>query len=155
MRSMAGWILVCGTACAPSVRMQVLEPATVSVSQDIEVIAVVDAITSVDQASGGYALSFGINCAHPDHFSSTLEEGGEWTARIGLIRANASRMSHEELDNAEELDAGDRTELGGLYADLRALLPGLQVMGGCCGTDSGHIAEIGKACFGPVPATAV
>ena len=37
---MAG--LVWCTACAPSVRMQVLEPATVSVSQDIEVIAVVD-----------------------------------------------------------------------------------------------------------------
>lgn len=106
-----------------------------------------EAIESVDAQTGRYPLSLGVNCAHPDHFSSVLADGGDWVDRIGLIRANASRMSHEELDNAEELDAGDAQELGRLYADLRSMLPGLQVMGGCCGTDDSHIAEIAKSCF--------
>lgn len=104
-----------------------------------------EAIEQVDAATGNPPVAFGINCAHPDHFTETIAGGGAWTDRIGLIRANASRMSHEELDAAEELDAGDRVELGELYADLGALLPNLTVMGGCCGTDHGHIAEIGRS----------
>ena len=107
-----------------------------------------EAIARVDAATGGYPVSLGINCAHPDHFLTALAGGGDWLDRIGLIRANASRMSHEELDNAEELDAGDAPELGRLYAELRDLLAGLRVMGGCCGTDDSHIAEIAKNCVG-------
>ncbi len=102
-----------------------------------------DAIEQVDTATSRAPIAFGINCAHPDHFIETLTLGGDWVNRIGLVRANASRMSHEELDSAEELDAGDPVELGNLYADLRQLLPNLTVMGGCCGTDHGHVAQIG------------
>ena len=104
-----------------------------------------EAIEQVEAATSGSPLAYGINCAHPDHFTATLAAGGDWVERIGLVRANASRMSHEELDNAEELDAGNPVELGDLYADLRQLLPNLNVMGGCCGTDHTHIAEIGRA----------
>ena len=107
-----------------------------------------EAIAAVDADTDGYPLSFGINCAHPDHFIPTLEAGGDWLGRIGLVRANASRMSHEELDNAEELDAGNPAELGCQYVDLRRLLPNLAVMGGCCGTDHGHIDAIGSSTLG-------
>ena len=107
-----------------------------------------EVVERVDLATGGYPVSLGVNCAHPDHFSTALADGGDWLGRVGLIRANASRMSHEELDNAEELDAGDARELGRLYADLRDMLPGLRVMGGCCGTDDNHIAEIARNCVG-------
>ncbi|MGI9603771.1 MAG: homocysteine S-methyltransferase family protein [Acidimicrobiales bacterium] len=103
-----------------------------------------DAIEQVEAATGGAPIAYGINCAHPDHFRTMLATGGGWVERIGLVRANASRMSHDELDNAEELDVGDRAELGALYAELRQLLPNLAVMGGCCGTDHGHIHEIGR-----------
>jgi homocysteine S-methyltransferase len=107
------------------------------------------AIGEVEAATGGSPLAYGINCAHPDHFADTLAVAGgageAWVDRIGLVRANASRMSHEELDNAQELDAGDRAELGGLYAELRRLLPTLTVMGGCCGTDDGHVTEIARS----------
>lgn len=34
---------------------------------------------------------------HPTHFQATLEQQ-PWTRRIGGIRANASRRSHEELN---------------------------------------------------------
>jgi hypothetical protein len=36
-----------------------------------------------------------------------------WTTRIRGIRANASRRSHQELNDAPDLDAGDPLELRG------------------------------------------
>jgi homocysteine S-methyltransferase len=88
-----------------------------------------------------------INCAHPSHFASELSSGGAWLERIGGIRANASRKSHEELDTATELDSGDPDELGGEYKALEASLPSLRVLGGCCGTDKRHIASICEICL--------
>jgi homocysteine S-methyltransferase len=81
-----------------------------------------------------------INCAHPSHFEGVLEGG--WTERIRGVRANASRLSHAELDAAEELDAGDPAELAAGYLQLRERLPALSILGGCCGTDARHVAAI-------------
>lgn len=85
---------------------------------------------------------FMINCAHPTHFSHVLDEGGAWLSRIGAIRANASTMSHAELDEADELDRGDIAGLLDEYVALRRVLPELRMVGGCCGTDVEHVAEI-------------
>ena len=104
-----------------------------------------EAIMETDAATGGYPAWYGINCAHPDHFRAVLH--GDWVGRIGSLRANASRQSHAELDEATELDAGNPEELARAYHDLQALLPGLRVMGGCCGTDRRHIAAIGRECL--------
>jgi len=105
-----------------------------------------EAILAVDEISGGYPAYYMINCAHPDHFTSALEEGAEWMTRLRGVRANASRMSHEELDNSETLDDGDPDELGRLYASLRARFPNFTVLGGCCGTDHRHVEAICLAC---------
>ena len=106
-----------------------------------------EAIAEVDAATDGAALHFGVNCAHPDHFTSALAAGDATAiARIALVRANASRMSHAELDEADELDDGDPVELAGLYAGLRDRHPHLAVLGGCCGTDARHIQAIAEAC---------
>ena len=105
-----------------------------------------DAIAAVDDATGGAPAYYMINCAHPTHFADRVAAGGAWTGRIGGLRANASRCSHAELDAATELDDGDPDELGAQYAQLRRLLPGLAVLGGCCGTDHRHVAAIARAC---------
>ena len=63
---------------------------------------------------------------------------------IGL-RANASRLSHAELDVADELDAGNPEELALEYVALRERLPRLTVLGGCCGTDHRHVDAICRA----------
>ncbi|MDW3223938.1 MAG: homocysteine S-methyltransferase family protein [Paracoccaceae bacterium] len=99
-----------------------------------------DAIKAVDLATESYVAYFMINCAHPDHFAHILKGG--WTKRIMGLRANASRLSHAELDAAETLDDGDPQELGELYASLSQLLPNLTVIGGCCGTDHRHVAAM-------------
>ncbi len=106
-----------------------------------------EAITQVDQATSRYPAYFMINCAHPSHFEHGLSASAPWVERIRGLRANASRMSHAELDNAPELDAGNPVELGHQYASLKKeLLRHLNVMGGCCGTDHRHITEIGRSC---------
>ena len=64
-----------------------------------------------------------INCAHPTHFDDVLATDEAWRDRIRGLRANASTMSHDELDEAEELDDGDPADLGARYAALRERLP--------------------------------
>lgn len=106
-----------------------------------------EAITMVDDATAEAAY-FMVNCAHPSHLSHVLELSSGWTARIRALRANASQRSHAELDKAEELD-GDLHELGLDYRRLRERLPGLTVLGGCCGTDQRHVRAITAACAAP------
>ena len=84
---------------------------------------------------------FVVNCAHPTHIAPALEEG-EWLGRIVQVNPNASTLSHAELDDADELDAGDLALLCTSYDALRERLPGLSIIGGCCGTDSRHIAAL-------------
>jgi S-methylmethionine-dependent homocysteine/selenocysteine methylase len=106
-----------------------------------------DAIAAVEGATDSYPAYYGINCAHPSHFLSVLDAGEEWTSRIKMIRANASRCSHAELDEAETLDDGDPEELGREYAEIRERLPQINVLGGCCGTDVRHVRSIARACI--------
>jgi S-methylmethionine-dependent homocysteine/selenocysteine methylase len=111
-----------------------------------------DAIETVDAATAAYPAYYMVNCAHPTHFASVFDGSPAWAGRIGGVRANASRLSHAELDEAETLDAGDPVELAEQYAELRAALPGLRVLGGCCGTDHRHIGVISQRCGRRVPA---
>jgi S-methylmethionine-dependent homocysteine/selenocysteine methylase len=67
--------------------------------------------------------------------------------RIRGLRANASRMSHTELDESPDLDTGNPAELGREYAELKSRLRQLNVLGGCCGTDERHIERIATACL--------
>jgi S-methylmethionine-dependent homocysteine/selenocysteine methylase len=104
------------------------------------------AIAEVDEATDGYPAYYMINCAHPTHFASVIDPAAGWTQRIGGIRANASTASHAELDEAEELDAGDPADLAERYAELRKALPSLKVLGGCCGTNHEHVGAIAERC---------
>jgi homocysteine S-methyltransferase len=103
-----------------------------------------EAIEAIDNATHGYVAYYGINCAHPDHIAPALVDAGAWTERIRSVRANASRMSHAELDEAAELDAGDPIELAEGYVMLRQVLPNATVFGGCCGTDVRHVRAIAQ-----------
>lgn len=102
-------------------------------------------IREVDRATGAAPLCYMVNCAHPTHVQPSLDEarenGESWLERFRGFRANASRKSHEELDNSTELDRGDIEELSRAMADMRETY-GLKVIGGCCGTDHEHLAAI-------------
>jgi homocysteine S-methyltransferase len=106
-----------------------------------------EAIERVDEATDVGAAYFMINCAHPTHFAATLEDDADWAQRIRGLRANSSHKSHAELDEADELDAGDPVQLGQEYAQLRTRFPQITLLGGCCGTDERHIQQIAQACI--------
>lgn len=84
---------------------------------------------------------YGINCAHPTHVLASLD-GEAWQQRLRFFRPNASTMSHEELDNMEVLDSGDMALLVDATKSLREQTPEVAVLGGCCGTDSRHVAAL-------------
>ena len=104
-----------------------------------------DAIEATDAASGSAPVYYMINCAHPTHFSAQLGSSARWLDRVRGLRANASKMSHAELNESPILDAGNPTELGQEYVALRSTLRNLNVIGGCCGTDHRHVDEISRA----------
>jgi S-methylmethionine-dependent homocysteine/selenocysteine methylase len=104
------------------------------------------AIEAVDRATSSYPCYYMINCAHPTHFAHVLLPEEPFVQRIAGLRANASRMSHAELNEAPELDIGNPAELGDQYAALKRRLGNLNLLGGCCGTDHRHIEQIADAC---------
>jgi S-methylmethionine-dependent homocysteine/selenocysteine methylase len=108
-------------------------------------VSLAEAIERTDAATNGYVTHFMVNCAHPTHFDHVLDGTAPWAARIGGLRANASQLSHAELDEMVELDSGDPADLAARYVGLRSSLPNLHVLGGCCGTDHRHVAAIANA----------
>ena len=115
-----------------------------------------EAIVEVDAATGNAPAYYMINCAHPTHFAGMLEAaartGAAWVKRVRGLRANASKRSHQELNESPDLDAGDPRELGQEYAELRRRHPQINVLGGCCGTDHRHLEQIGRCCGRPAKA---
>jgi S-methylmethionine-dependent homocysteine/selenocysteine methylase len=105
-----------------------------------------EAIAVVDRATNREPAYYMINCAHPTHFAGVLETREGWTKRLRGIRANASRRSHQELNDSPDLDAGNPVELGAEYRDLLRKHPQMTVLGGCCGTDHRHLESISMAC---------
>ena len=62
------------------------------------------------------------------------------TARpAGRIASQRVRFSHEELD------IGNPQELGHQYDHILGDYQHIKFLGGCCGTDRRHLAEIAKA----------
>jgi S-methylmethionine-dependent homocysteine/selenocysteine methylase len=107
------------------------------------------AIEQVDGATEGAPAYYMINCAHPQHFKDVLAADEPWSKRIRGVRANASTMSHAELNESAELDEGDPAAFGRDHRSLLDTLPHLNVFGGCCGTDHRHVEAICQACFTP------
>jgi S-methylmethionine-dependent homocysteine/selenocysteine methylase len=98
-----------------------------------------EAITAVETAAP--ADYYGVNCAHPAHVLAGLD-GGTWQERLTFFRPNASVLSHAELDAMEGPDPGDLPLLVRATRELRGKLPAIAVLGGCCGTDSRHVAAL-------------
>jgi S-methylmethionine-dependent homocysteine/selenocysteine methylase len=111
--------------------------------------ALADAIMRTDAETDAHPAYYMINCAHPSHFAGVLESGDGWRERLRGVRANASTRSHVELDASDTLDSGDPEALGRDYRALRSLLPGLTILGGCCGTDHRHIEAMCRATHVP------
>lgn len=107
------------------------------------------AIAEIDAATEHYPAYYMVNCAHPTHFAHLLRDGNPIWMRLRGIRANASHASHAELNAMTTLDAGDPDQLAADYAALRAELPWITILGGCCGTDHRHLEAIASQSYHP------
>ncbi|KUF05836.1 homocysteine S-methyltransferase family protein [Leucobacter sp. G161] len=93
------------------------------------------AIAAVDEATGGAALGFAVNCAHPDEVLSGIDPDAPEMGRILGFRLNAARHGDDGPGDGPEAFAG-------ALMRLATLVPSAGVFGGCCGTDAPHIAAV-------------
>lgn len=98
---------------------------------------IAEAIAAVDAATGRAAEGFLLNCAHPSEARAGLAElaGAPELARLIGFRLNAGRAGEEGAGDDPETFAAAEVELLSLAPDATAL-------GGCCGTDTAHIAAL-------------
>jgi S-methylmethionine-dependent homocysteine/selenocysteine methylase len=103
-----------------------------------------EAVETVDEATDGSAAWFGTNCAHPLEFEPALADDGPWLDRLRYVRPNAAKMDKIALCSLGHLEDGDPAELGGQMGEVAKRFPRADILGGCCGTDERHLAEIAK-----------
>lgn len=95
------------------------------------------AIEYVDAKTTNKPLGYFINCSYPSFLNlETLTDVP--SGRLIGIQANASSLSHAELDGSKELKSESVSEWGRLMLQLNRDF-GLKVLGGCCGTDGKHL----------------
>lgn len=98
-----------------------------------------DAVRRIDDAVATPPTGYLVNCVHPDALAET-----KLPDRFVGLQANASKLSPEELDGREELDAEPPKPFAeamvGLHVHRR-----LKILGGCCGTGAAHIEAIVNA----------
>ena len=103
-----------------------------------------EAIETIDEASGGGAVWFGTNCAHPVEFEPALADAGPWLERLRYIRPNAAKMDKIALCSLGHLEDGDPVELGQQMGEVARRFPRVDILGGCCGTDERHLSQIAQ-----------
>lgn len=95
------------------------------------------AIDYVDAKTTKRPLGYFINCSYPSFLKPASWSENVLERLIG-IQANASSLSHDELEGSTELKSESVEEWGSLMTELNRDF-GLKVLGGCCGTDRKHL----------------
>jgi S-methylmethionine-dependent homocysteine/selenocysteine methylase len=113
----------------------------------IDGTAIHDAIGFIDDATVRKPVCYMVNCVHPSVLYKALSMDFNRTERVkerfSGIQANASPLSPEELDGSSECITSDAKELADGIFGLNGLIR-LKIVGGCCGTENAHLAEIAK-----------
>jgi homocysteine S-methyltransferase len=105
------------------------------------------AIAEIDDAALPPPAFYMANCVHPRTFGAAMRaavglHAGVRYRCIGL-QGNSSELPPEVLEGLPEVDAMDPEQ----YAEAVAAIHrefGTRVLGGCCGTDDGHIAALAR-----------
>ncbi|SHK73411.1 homocysteine S-methyltransferase [Marinobacter antarcticus] len=100
------------------------------------------AIEYVDAKTTNKPLGYFINCSYPSFLNPAALSEKVLERLIG-IQANASSLSHAELEGSEDLKSESVSEWGSLMVRLNRDF-GLKILGGCCGTDGKHLEYLAK-----------
>ncbi|WP_444898232.1 homocysteine S-methyltransferase family protein [Microbulbifer sp. SSSA005] len=95
------------------------------------------AISHIDHQVSPKPSGYFINCSHP----SFLNASSQLPDRLIGIQANASSLTHTELENSKTTHSDSISEWGNLMLHLNQN-SGFNILGGCCGTDARHLEYI-------------
>lgn len=100
------------------------------------------AMEELDRKVKPRASFLGVNCVHPTVLARALgNQPPGIRERFLFIQANTSTKSPEDLDGSAETETEDpgrfATGMSRLWKEF-----GLRILGGCCGTDGGHIRAL-------------
>ena len=105
------------------------------------------AIELIDAEIHPNPIFYMVNCVHPTIFDQAVSKEINFSkyipGRILGLQANTSSKSPDELNNLSYLDTSEPEEFGELMISLHNRF-GIKILGGCCGSDGNHIAEIAK-----------
>ena len=106
-----------------------------------------EAMSRIDDQVVPRPLGYLVNCVHSSVMESTLAAPlGRRALKSGRLlglQANTSSRSPEELEGSEELMGEDPDAFASEMCALRTQF-GLRLLGGCCGTDGGHITALAR-----------
>lgn len=99
--------------------------------------SLLNAIKMIDKSVSKVPVGYSVNCAHPS-FLCADNQPKEVFERLVAFLANASSLDHCDLENAAKLEVDSVSEWGKEMLRLNRKF-GVQILGGCCGTDYRHI----------------
>lgn len=106
-----------------------------------------DAIERIDDAIIPAPMYYAISCVHPSVARTALENlavtSPRALGRIRELKANGSRLAPDELVALDHADSEDPDVFGEAMSQL-GIDFGLQILGGCCGTDATHLAALAR-----------
>jgi S-methylmethionine-dependent homocysteine/selenocysteine methylase len=109
------------------------------------------AIDAIDDSTEQAPLFYLTNCSHSLAIHAGLARVGRDAPhalkRIAGVRPNASPKSQTELEGLDHIETESPEDFAGAMVTLRGEF-NLKVLGGCCGTDEGHLEELAKSISG-------
>ncbi|WP_273274803.1 homocysteine S-methyltransferase family protein [Maribacter polysiphoniae] len=101
-----------------------------------------DAMQLIDTTVDTIPLGYGVNCAHPS-FLCVEGQPKEMYDRLIAFLGNASALDHCDLENSDCLHVDNVVDWGDGMLRLNREF-GIQILGGCCGTDQRHLEYLTK-----------
>ena len=101
-----------------------------------------EAIAAIDAALEKPPLGYMVNCAYPSFLKAEREPESVISRLIGF-QANASSLDHDQLNEAEKMQADEVSDWGRRLVALNRDF-GMPILGGCCGTGVAHLEYLTK-----------
>lgn len=112
------------------------------------------AMARIDDGASQPPAGYSVNCVYPTAFARGLRalgrEAPAMAHRLVGFQANTSARDPAELDGLDHLESIEPDRLAALMLGIYKEF-GTPVLGGCCGTDTRHIASLGSAILGDRP----
>ena len=98
------------------------------------------AIEKIDSATQRPPVGYGVNCCYPA-FLRASALSGHAAERMISIQANASSLTHAELEAAETVQIDPVEDWSQCMLELERRT-GIKMLGGCCGTTGEHLKAL-------------